>query len=144
MNREILFRGKSLDTGEWVEGYLVKKIDPIYNDIETYYILNQKRDKFGVLEPLVTWTKVNAETIGQFTGLTDMNGVKIFEGDILKGQLDGEYPEDLTIVKVLWRHTGWSIKQEGFDCEPLEKSDGYLFEVVGNIHDNPEMLEEIK
>ena len=132
MNREILFRGKSLDTGEWVEGYFVK------------YQPNSSKDEwiFGIVPEYASalyLIKVDAETVGQFTGLTDKNGVKIFEGDILKGQLDGEYPEDLTIVKVLWHHTGWSIKQEGFDCEPLEKSDGYLFEVLGNIHDNPKL-----
>lgn len=136
MNREILFRGKRLDTGEWVEGYLVKKIDPIYNDIETYYILNQKRDKFGVLEPLVTWTKVNAETIGQFTGLTDKNGVKIFEGDVLKRCYHNYYVEwcEDCAMFVLSCIT-WSEMETDFT-----DFYGEDFEIIDNIHDNPEML----
>ena len=135
MNREILFRGKSLDTGEWVEGYLVKKIDPIYTDIETYCILKQKKDKFGVLEPLVTWTKVDAETIGQFTGLTDMNGVKIFEGDIV------ELPREDEFYKVVWSNdtARFAMTSGTIECD-FDNYWGCHTEVIDNIHDNPKIL----
>lgn len=132
MNREILFRGKSLNSGEWVEGYLVKKIDPIYTDIESYHILSQKRDKFEALESLVTWTRVDLETVGQFTGLTDKNGVRIFEGDIVK------YKEMLFEIKYSIEQVRFlAILPNGvFNPVAIKKC-----EVIGNVHDNLEMLE---
>lgn len=131
MNREILFRGKSLNSGEWVEGYLVKKIDPIYTDIESYHILSQKRDKFEVLEPLVTWTRVDLETVGQFTCLTDKNGVRIFEGDIVK------YKEMLFEIKYSIEQVRFlAILPNGvFNPVAIKKC-----EVIGNVHDNLEIL----
>lgn len=119
--REILFRGKKKPWGGWAEGSLVKMRD--------YYRISEKNDmiSFGV----------ETETIGQFTGLTDKNGKKIFDGDVVKIFLrDGE---DVGVIK--WSDIGARFKfassdgcAYGIDCTTA-------MQVIGNIHDNPELLE---
>lgn len=137
MNREILFVGKSIDTGEWVNGYLIKKIDPIYTDIETHYILHQGRDNCGRLDPLMTWTRVDVETVGQSVGLTDKNGVKIFEGDILKCRNVLNKPH---IGAVKFYDNAKLVADNGYYIVDLAECNPDDFEVIGNIFDNPELL----
>lgn len=120
MTCEILFRGKRVDNGEWVEGY--------YASIgEYHYILTGRLE----LVPYLGFEHflVNPETIGQFTGLTDRNGVKIFEGDIVNynGEpgyvgFDKENAEFLIFFKT------WSA---GFDSIYCDRN----AEVIGNIYD---------
>ena len=87
--REILFKGKRIDNGEWVEGFLVKKIDPLLS-VESWFILVQEYDtscidgKHTLLESLMTWYKVSPETVSESTSLSDKNNKKIFEGDIVR------------------------------------------------------------
>lgn len=130
--RDIIFRGKRTDNGEWEYGDLwcnpygkraVCIVSPI-NDQGT-----------------TGGNEVLPETVGQYTGLTDKNGKKIFEGDILGGYLDDNYPENLTVMEVVWCKCWWGTKEIGCDPDPLEWEDGEILEVVGNIHDNPEMIE---
>ena len=127
--REILFRGKRIDNGEWKYGYL-------YGIWEQGYIL------WGMTNNVPNMVEVDPETICQYTGLTDKNGKKIWEGDILEGHLDDKFPEDVTREKVIWHESGWKTEEPGCDDkEYLDEFDTENFEVVGNVYDNPELLE---
>lgn len=144
--REILFRGKDIDNGKWIYGgyvhlhkttYCYAGSDDGNNDIHKI-----------VFERMTDWNLPNKymmadvlpETVGQYTGLTDNNGTKIFEGDILVGFLDEEYPEHETVAVVEWRKCMWVTHQRNCHPDLLEESDMDWFEVIGNIHDNPELL----
>ena len=126
--REILFRGKHdkrfTNKDEWIYGVP-------YIDHEGDCLIVTKNYRLVV----------TAKTVGQYTGLTDKNGTKIFEGDVLAGNLDNDYPENRTVVRVVWHKTGWHTVQADCNPDPLELSDSVVFEVIGNVHDNPELLE---
>ena len=123
--REILFRGKRVDNGKWVEGY--------YAPIGKYhYILTGRLE----LVPYLGFEHflVNPETVGQFTGLTDRNGVKIFEGDIVRYGQRGKVEYNSGSAQFTLNFTNSTY--EGFDKIPFCDC-----EVLGNIYDNPELLE---
>lgn len=131
--REILFRGKRIDTGEWVYG------TPIY-DGDSVYILSgvvEANEEYICIEK---WCPVIPETVGQYTGLNDKNGVKIFEGDILKGAMRN--------LIVAYKGAGfiayWNDHDYGYGTEQMWCNLVEGGEVIGNIHDNPEILEEIE
>ena len=133
--REILFRGKlkaengEFQKGEWVYGDFVTLIDGKEKHPHIY----------GKGE-------VKAETIGQFTGLTDKNGTKIFDGDIVEGHCHSQWRHCLQRCVVVYDRD--SFKSRHYLNFPNEK---HYFEykvlfskdvvVIGNIHDNPELLE---
>lgn len=127
--REILFRGKRKVNAAWVYGFYVEH--PIGNDS----LYTQIVDKNG-------WTHdVSQETVGQFTGLLDKNGKKIFEGDILVNQLNSLVDSDP--FEVVWSDDcgGFAWKQ-GDEGDILYPAITRNCEVIGNVHDNPELLEE--
>ena len=134
--REILFRGKRTDNGEWVKGY--------YCNLGGNHPRILKENIFiGKIGRVLEFKNIDVilETIGQYTGLTDKNGVRIFEGDILCGFLDEDYPEHKTIVTVEWYEYMWVTRQGNYHPDSFEESDTDWFEVIGNIYDNPELLE---
>lgn len=141
MNREILFRGKRVDNDEWIEGYYVK------------YQPCASKDEFviGIVPVCASdlyLTEVVPSTVGQFTGLTDKNGVKIFEGDILSAHFDEEYPENVTFMEVENNGFAFTLRQLGSVPRSVDKMvDGTdakwcsdIFEAAGNIYDNPELM----
>ena len=140
--REVIFRGKRTDNGEWETGSLVIIRDGC-SDKEVFIA-----DKMtGYHTPVIP------ETVGQYTGLTDKNGVRIFEGDIIKTHYANAQKSDF-IEQVVF-HNGkfcayfsnqlckqWANLYDGTEHLPQDKS-VYMdsVEVIGNIHDNPELIE---
>ena len=158
--REILFRGKRLKDGEWVEGWVTSRFKKFFDG---ELLTRIQSNVFGGGLHLV-----DTETVGQYTGLTDKNGKNIFEGDIVKiaesqigfvvyecgafgigvkPYIDWDYL-DSEIAEItgcnnspyfcrcdnfisLWE-LKWNYNQEENNC--------YVIEVIGNIHDNPELL----
>lgn len=139
--RDILFKGKRKDNGEWVEGYYAKVADYLSEKpIDLIFDLD------GLLLPhneIGGCIDVESDTLGQFTGLYDKNGKKIFEGDVVKTKFGR-----LCIVE--WFSTRAYC---GWDLRPVDTVDNIVhtkppteydlwedknLEVVGNIHDNPE------
>lgn len=131
--REILFKAKRIDNGEWAVGYYVNTCYP-GNDKETGY--------FIVVYPN-EYHEIYTSTICQFTGLCDKNGKKIWENDILMAHLDESYPEDTTYETVEWGFAGWVAHEtDSTDRDYLGEFDLEYYEVVGNIFDNKELLQE--
>ena len=148
--REIVFRAKRKDNGEWVYGSLLIQAGERINKDELtpaeYRILGCRGENH----------LVDPETVGQYTGLKDKNGTKIFEGDILRLWGDGY---DWNGIVVFGRTTsdednledygyGWQLDKITKD-EPVytkillwveAEADGIDCEIIGNIHDNPELL----
>lgn len=145
MNREILFRGKRFGDGEWVEGYFAKYRD-FQNKVYTS-ILQFDKDDFGDAY-CCGKVPVIPETVGQYTGLTDTNGKKIFEGDIVKtwknniGKIEfGQYWDEETEED--FYGYAWIGKDEYEESITLSLNNCWNgHEVIGNLHDNPELLED--
>ena len=124
MKRENLYRGKRVDTGEWVEGSLIG------NDVIVGKIVEFEEDYFCT----EFWYKVDPETVGQFTGMTDKKGKKLFEGDVYS------MGEKNILYVVIFDKSQFIGKQVGNrSLAGLEywKSD---IGIVGNVYDNPELL----
>ena len=134
--REILFRGKRKDNGAWEYGSLVK-----LNKIKCTECTIVMPENFSVV--------VIPETVGQYTGLTDKNGTKIFEGDIVATKyklgrggyyvFEVYYNENLCQF-ALTINSGSYTKNKQYDWLQLTSLKANKVEIIGNIHDNPELL----
>lgn len=140
--REILFRGKRCDNGEWVYGACCP--DAKYKDVICFIRYYDKKT--------MQMTEIDIETRGQFTGLCDKNGTKIFEGDIVRWEnvddygevhkshnheilFDDKYFYSFVASRDYGRDVFTKIQ---FSFNDIRKNN---IEVIGNIYDNPELLE---
>ena len=117
--RDIRCRGKSIYTDRWVTGY---------------YIGTGTLCKYGDEH-----YSVDDDTVGQFTGLFDKNGNRIYEGDILRHFDGSEHPD---IGRVFWdaKYCGWRRTTGAEAVDTYRLSGNCVYEVIGNIHDNPELI----
>lgn len=137
--REILFRGKRADNGEWVEGQLLYFKSSVGTNELALIVEGCEWDNSTEWFNLGKRAKVIPETVGQFTGLLDKNSKKIFEGDIVRCEIEydvGCYPHTET-------YTG-TVMYEGGMFHPLcVHCDTKKVEVLGNSWDDPEEMEEL-
>jgi hypothetical protein len=139
--RDIIFRAKGVE-GNWHEGlltHLPKEHGKYGEHVEPgYYISNKAGRPFAF--------SVQGFTIGQYTGIDDTNEKKIFEGDVVKVYVPAGYGEAISVVVWGKQSRGWSLKCH-YPNRPWTKIKYYAIpapqniEVIGNIYDNPELLE---
>lgn len=128
--REILFRGKRIDNGEWVTGDLVHYSE-YRSDIYDDYVNGEIYDVF-------------TKTVGQYAGIDDKKGRKIFEGDIVITRYLGSKGSYLLVI-IKWYDKKASLccfTKDGEVFIDFFDTERYEYEVIGNITDNPEMLGE--
>jgi len=139
--REIKFRGKRIDNGEWVYGYIVKVASPCGLGWVMHIPAKDPDDNHRVVQ-------VNPSTVGQYTGLKDKNGVEIYEGDIIVPPT-WRYQMKLVVNFGIGIFDSGIYKFNGFylvDENGRQGEDQYElhtdgeYKVIGNIHNNPELL----
>lgn len=166
--REIKFRGKRIDNGEWVYGSLFRGISP--HDRQPYSIIltDEKYDAEGHLPKDIALGfhsdevfVVEANSVGQFTELLDINEKDLYEGDIVEWNFTYEYicasggvEFRETIVKgiIKWQQGGFILDviendfedAEWYSISALNTDTGSDVEIIGNIHDNPELIKQNK
>ena len=135
--REILFRGKLVDNGKWVEGLLMFKTEIRVFTTHKWYDEGEEGE-YDTTEDL----RVVPETVGQYTGLKDKNGKKIFEGDIV--EFTDKYTRKKGRAEIVFEAFKWKYSGCYYGGNPIVWlciDDGSIeFEIIGNIHDNPELL----
>lgn len=130
--REILFRGKREDNGEWAYGYYVR-LPSAAGSVHKMYVPAENPDESNAVY------YIDPKTLGQYTGLTDKNGVKIFEGDIV--WFDGGWEEyGGNTFEVVFTNGCFYLGRNPDTVCFLLKAYIEWAEVIGNIYDNPELL----
>ena len=129
--RKIIFKGKRIDNGEWFYGDLLQNADCL-----------KIREQEKEIKHIARSFEVIPETVGQYTGLTDKNGTKIFEGDIVTAEctiIGSPFFEGMT-GKIVYEECSFFIEPENIMETQYLYDECTDFEVIGNIHDNPELL----
>lgn len=136
--REILFRAKHVVSGEWVYGYYVNCQYPYDKEHHTGHFIVEYPDKMH---------EIYTSTIGQYTGLKDKNGKRIFEGDVIEGIMNDPLDPGATWRgTVVWYGSGWGEEEQnggiGYldEMSMVDEMRMARISVIGNIHDNPELL----
>lgn len=144
--RDILFRGQTRRKGEYIVNIAGDKCEShwVYGGI----FPQNKDGDFAIIyqqEPEIRKFTVYADTVGQYTGLTDKNGKRIFEGDIVRYGTNTDRADNKEIYEVVFETRGGS-RYFGIRISEIEtwqfcfEVPAKLMEVIGNIHDNPELL----
>ena len=160
MNNHIC-KAKDIETNTWVQGYYVSKVDPLYG-FPYHYLLYQGRDKNGIPDSFITWNKIYPDTLSRNIGHNANHGTPIFENDIVGFKLADESHKYL-----VW----WNTESNMMTAVPLNEIafNGYDYynhlnmhyeefclmlmdpygdysdiKVIGNIFDNPELMENVK
>ena len=139
MNREIKFRGKRVDNGEWVQGFLIKSrvVDDWHCSCDWVYSIQVEHLDNGSYYRYMVY-EIETPTVGQFTGLTDKNGVELFEGDLMQWtstDTDGSLMKQIDEIR---------YSDAGFICGKEDECLIYYLmfnptyeniELIGNIHE---------
>lgn len=144
--REILFRGKRIDTEEWVEGNLLhlKGLNGYMNYIIPEVTNGSYDKKDYMLKFISPCFEVDIESICQYTGFTDKNGRKIFDGDIVKRillptkRIENYFRVSFVSLKSCFSAIDLNGTNVTFISDYINRN--YEIEVIGNIFDNPELL----
>lgn len=134
--REILFRGKSVEDGKWFTGQLLRLKSSVSEKELNVIVEGCEWDDSDEWFNIFKMAKIVPETVGQFTGFTDKNGKRIFEGDIIRKTNKGRHSEIFTANI----HTDFRVKEEVYYGPFEHLTESCEYEIIGNIHDNPELL----
>lgn len=164
MEREILFRGKGKNSGKWIYGYYAKLDDTSYCIKEDYDRHPDNTKHYIVMDCMTDWGlpndhrlyEVDPATVAQYTGIRDKDGTMIYEGDILAIDAypytyDGEqnYFAEVVCFEDMPGFGLYTFKNPASDVRGISAGDtnymlkyqSFTWKVIGNIHDNPELME---
>ncbi|MBR4930403.1 MAG: hypothetical protein IKZ00_06330 [Bacteroidaceae bacterium] len=138
--REILFRGKRIDNGEWVLGSYIEAGDSAES---VFVIIPRNAEHWGSAEFNCGY-QVDPDTIGQYTGLKDKNGRCIFEGDIVEAVLPPSISQPSFVwpfMPVVFAEGVFGLQDHRGGVTPFKSfAPTVTFEIKGNVYDNPELL----
>ena len=143
--REIKFRGKRVDNGEWTYGDYIEVTQKNHNILPKVKILNVKdNDTISIKYDL---ERIEFKTLGQYTGLKDKNGVEIYEGDICHIKNEPPWHPIDEINEVIFKDGVFYCGYRFCSINDIQRQNGFVLqdvfdiaEVIGNIHENPKLL----